>query len=458
MRPILDLAIARRVLTLGAPVIFAMLSQASINLVDTIFVGRLPRDVATAGQSALGISLPLFWMFGGACSALGVGTQAMVARRYGEGNREGAGAVLANSVLLAVLASAVVTIAGWLALPALFRLMHDDPSVRELGTTYARLRFVGIVSMVGTFSFKAFYDGTERTWVHLVVAIVMNLANILLAWLLVFGKLGFPRLEVAGAGIAAVIASFLGLLGMMAFTFRRGDRRDFRPYRASNISGRQLWAIAKLSLPSGAATLVVMTGFLMVLWVVGRIDELTPRAGSVHTAGSKIIMDIMSLCFIGCMGLGTATATLVSKSLGESKPELAERYGWEAMKVGAVVFGLLGVLEAVFPDAALGVFTADAAVIDAARSSMRLIGGLEFMVAIGLIATQCLFGAGNTRFVMFAELTLHFGALIPLSYVFGVLMDWGVLGVWIAAAVYIVGLTCTMVVKFAAGGWKTIKI
>ena len=454
-----DLKLARRILVLGAPVILAMLSQTAINIVDTIFIGHLaPERLATDGQSALGISLPLFWMFGGFCAALGVGTQAMVARRHGEKDPEAAGVVLINSLALTLMLSAAATLLGWYALPALFRIMHDDPNVRALGTHYARMRFIGILSMVGTFSFKAFYDGTERTWVHLLAALLMNASNIFFAWILVFGKLGFPRLEVQGAGIAAMAASYLGLLLMMAFTFRRSDRIKYRPYRLSRVSGRQIWNIAKLSFPSGAATAVVMTGFLMVIWVVARVDDLTPQLGPIHTAATKIIMDILSIAFIGSMGLGTATATLVSKSLGEKDPQLAERYGWESIKIGVYIFGLIGLFEALFPDMALGIFSADPLVIDAGRTSMRLMGALESLIAVAIVSTNCLFGAGNTRFVMFAEFALHFGLLIPLSYLLGVHFELGVIGVWIAAASYPVGLALTMLLKFRGGGWKTIKI
>ena len=455
----LDLAVVRRVLVLGAPVILAMLTQTAINIADTIFIGHLtPASVATDGQSAIGIAMPLFWMFGGFCAALGVGTQAMVARRHGERSPEAAGAVLANSLVLTLILSAATTLAGWFLLPTLFALMHGDPNVQALGVEYSRWRFAGILSMVGTFSLKAFYDGTERTWVHLAAAMVMNVLNIALDWALVFGKLGLPRLGVAGAGVASMLASYTGLVLMLLFTLRRSDRARYRPYRWRNFSVRQVWDIARLSLPSGAATVVVMTGILMVLKVVAHLDGLVPQPGSIQTAATKIIMDVLSICFIGAIGLGTATATLVSKSLGEQRPDLAERYGWQSIKFGAYLFGLLGLLELLFPDFVVGLFNRDPAVIDAARDSLRLMGAVEGVMAMAIIGTHCLFGAGNTRFVMYAEAALHFGLLIPLSYVFGVLLGLEVFGVWIAAACYAAGLAAAMLLKFRAGGWKTIRI
>jgi Na+-driven multidrug efflux pump len=294
--------------------------------------------------------------------------------------------------------------------------------------------------------------------VHLAAAVVSNLANVLFDWLLIFGNLGFPRLEVMGAGLATMLASYAGLFLMAGFTLRRSDRKKYHPYRLANLRLRAMGKIAGLSLPSGLATAVVMTGFGMVLWVTGRIDEQTHSANSVNTAGTWIVMMVLSIAFIGSMGLGTATATLVSKSLGEKNPAAAESFGWESIKLGAYLFGAIGLVEAIFPDQTLWLFNRDPAVIAAARDSMRLMGAQECLIAVAIVATQCLFGAGNTRFVMWAEGALHFGVLIPLSYVFGVLFDLRVLGVWLAATGYVVGLALVMTLKFRGGSWKEIRI
>lgn len=176
--------------------------------------------------------------------------------------------------------------------------------------------------------------------------------------------------------------------------------RRYRPYRLVNLSYGTLWAITRLSLPSGLATAVVMTGFLAFLWIVGWLDKMSPESGSVRTAGTNISMDVLSICFIGCLGPGTGTATLVSKSLREKSGGLAERYGREAMKIGAYLFCAIGLLEALFPEAVLHIFTSDPQVIAMATPSLRLAGCVEWLMAVGVVATQALFGAGNMKFVM----------------------------------------------------------
>jgi Na+-driven multidrug efflux pump len=89
---------------------------------------------------------------------------------------------------------------------------------------------------------------------------------------------------------------------------------------------------------------------------------------------------------------------------------------------------------------------------------MRLMGACGPLIAAAMILTQALFGAGNTRFVMIVELSLHFGVLLPVAYVMGVVLKLGLLGVWSSAAVYVLCLTVIMALKFRGGTWKAINI
>jgi Na+-driven multidrug efflux pump len=124
-----------------------------------------------------------------------------------------------------------------------------------------------------------------------------------------------------------------------------------------------------------------------------------------------------------------------------------------------VIFGVVGLCEGVvFTRAILGVVTRSGAVFDAALVPLRMMGAATPLIATGMILTQALFGAGNTRFVMIAELFLHFLCLVPLAWILGVELKLGLVGIWSSALVYVVLLTSLMVWKFRSGDWKTIKI
>ena len=176
------------------------------------------------------------------------------------------------------------------------------------------------------------------------------------------------------------------------------------------------------------------------------------------TAATKIIIDVQSVSFISCIAFGTATATLVGQSLGAGKPGDAERYAWDSVRLGMYLFALVGLTIVLFPDAITRLFTNDPRVIAASRTAMQLTGLMEPMVAAALILSQAHFGAGNSRFVMIVEITLHFTCMIPLAYLAGIVLDGGLAGVWASPMLNGLLLAGILGWKFREGKWKEIRI
>jgi len=314
-----------------------------------------------------------------------------------------------------------------------------------------------VMSMVTTIALKSWFDGLGHTHVHMVVAVTMNIINFVLNIALIFGKWGFPAWGVTGSGIASMISSYIGLALMIAWSLRPRYLHDYRVYHIVNLSMRQQWEIIKLSFPSGLATMFVMSGFGLFFKIVGVLDQ-EAQHGPLFAAATQNIIIILMVCFTAFMAYGSATATLVGQSMGAKEYKLAERYGWEAVKIGIYFTIVLGAMVLLFPDTVLHIFTKDEAVIAVARPILRICGALLPFVLSALVLTQALFGAGNTKFVMFVEFGLHFFCLVPLAYLFGVVAGWGVLGVWMGAFAYIVLLSTIMGWKFAEGAWKEIRI
>jgi len=457
MKLAIDTALAKRIGLLAGPVILAMVSQTLINQVDHALIGRLPQVDSIPGQAALFPSLVLMWLVGGSLSAISVGTQALTARRTGEEADHRAGSVMLNSVSVAILLSSVLAALFWYLTPHLFPYLAKDADVIRLGVPYTRWRMVGVLPMVGAISYKSWFDGLGHTRVHMGAAITMNLLNFVLNIALVFGKWGFPAMGVEGSAIASMLSSYLGFFIMIAWSLRSEYRLRFANYKFSNLSGGQMWEIFKLSYPSAIATMCVMTGFGLFQLIVGRLDTAAGH-GPIYGAATWNVIIVLMLFFTAFMAYGSATATLVGQSLGAKRTDLAEAYGWEAVKIGVYFTIVIGVLIAIFPGAILHVLSKDDAVIAAATPVLRVCGGLLPFVLSGLVLTQALFGAGNTTFVMAVEFGLHFFCLVPLAWFCGVTMGWGMMGVWMGAFVYILLLATIMGWKFAEGRWKEIRI
>ena len=455
------------ILRLALPTVFAMLSQSVVNEVDVIYFSRLPCPASSNGQAALLPSLILVWLFGGSLCAVSVGTQALVARRYAEGQRRAAGAVLANSVFFCAVAGTAFSALGLLLLPVLVRLMIRVPDVQAVALSYTRWRLLGIISMAATMAIKSFFDGIGKTHVHLVAAIVMNVANVILCWALIFGRLGMPAMGAPGAGCAAFIATWIGLLIMMGYAAL--TRLEYDPVRFDNLSKGLTWSILRLSIPAAAATVTMMVGFGLFARTVGLLDAQTLSAGAspgqcgaaeaVNGAANTDITETIKLTFTACMAFGTATATLIGQALGRKEPEEAQRWGWASVRLGLVVFGVIGLCEGVlFTGPIVDFITSSEAVRSAAMFPMRIMGIVTPVVAVAMILSEGLFGAGDTKFVAFAQFLMVFACLVPGAYVLGIVLHLSLNGVWMSAFVYSCLAAVVMSVKFAGGTWKKIRL
>jgi putative MATE family efflux protein len=379
----------------------------------------------------------------------------MVARRYAEGNRHAAGAVLANAVFFCVAAGAVFSALGHALLPWLVRLIVDRPEVQDVAVSYTRWRLFAVISMSATMALKAFFDGIGRTRVHLVAAIVMNVFNVVMCWVFIFGHLGAPAMGGPGAGLAAFLATWVGLGVMVVYGWLVRD--EYTPGRVANLSGKTVWALVKLSAPAAAATLVMMGGFGLFAKTVNLLDA-DSVGETVNGAANTDIIETLKLTFTACMAFGTATATLIGQSLGRKQPDEAQQWGWASVRLGILIFGVVGLCEGLlFTHQLVHFVAASDQVANAMIFPMRVMGVATPLIAVAMILTEALFGAGNTRFVAVAQFLLVV-CLVGGAWVLGIWMHLGLRGVWIAAFVYACLAAATMTTKFAGGSWKNIKL
>ena len=448
----------KTILRLAAPTIVAMLSQSVVNEIDIIFFRMLPAPEDSNAQAALMPCLILVWLFGGSISAISVGTQALTARRLAEGDHKGAAAVLTNAALFCLIAAPISTALAYLVLPHILG-RQLPPDALGIAVGYARWRLLGIFSMAMTFGLKGFFDGIGRTHVHFWAAVVMNVFNVLFCWLFIFGNLGAPRMGAAGAGLAAFLSTWIGLFIMIGFTLVARD--EFPILRASAVSKTLMASILKLSIPAALATAVMMFGFQRFFDIVGKLDKLAVggTGEAVNGAATTNIIGVLKLTFTACIAFGTSTATLVAQALGAKRPADAERFGWASVRLGLVVFGVVGLAEGVlFTGNIVDFITDSPAVRDATMVPMRIMGVVTPILAVGMIVSEALFGAGNPKFVAVVQFILIFFVLLPLAYLFAIVFALGLVGIWLAACVYVALAAIAMTLKWKGGSWKSIEL
>lgn len=456
-RVALNLKLSWHLGRVALPVVLGMVTQAAINLLDGAMVGYLPKAQANPGQAAIGLALPFMWLVGGGLSAVWVGTQAIASRRAGEGRGDLAGRALTNSLLIASTSSVALSALAYAVAPMVIRALYEDPQVIYYGVAYIQIRMLGVPAMVCTFSYKSFFDGIGKTHVFMFAAVIMNALNVVLNVILIFGweAAGIPQMGVQGAAYASVFSAYVGLSALALWSCSPNYLRRYRFYSPSKINGGVIREIVRLSLPNSAATVVVMIGFSAFYWVVGQVNGRLAEPGNpVFATASQVVVMAAMPSFMTALGFGTATAAVVGQALGAKRPMLAERYGWEAVKFWSYVMASVGVIIFFFPDAIAWVFNKDPEVIGAARAPLRMIAVLQGIIPMAMILAQTLYGVGFAKYVMGVELVLHVLVMAPVAYLFGLVLDLGLVGIYLGPTLYGVLLAAAMAWKFTRGDWK----
>ncbi|MEO8796790.1 MAG: MATE family efflux transporter [Polyangiaceae bacterium] len=448
----------RTILKLAIPTVLAMLTQSIVNHIDVIFFSRLPSWEGSNAQAALMPSLIIIWLFGGSLGAVSVGAQALTARRFAEGDVKGAGAVLTNAAFFCLVAGFVFSLVGYLTLPFILGFMIKSPPVLKIAIGYSRWRLLGVISMAMTMAVKAFFDGLGRTQVHLVAAIVMNFFNVIFCYAFIFGHLGAPRVGPVGAGLSAFMATWIGLAIMLIYVFKL--KPHYQAFQRVHLSKTLTWSILKLSIPAGFATVIMMVGFALFASIVGKLDAGHEGAEAVNGAATTDIVAILNLTFTACIAFGTATATLVSQSLGARRPKDAVKFGWASVRLGIMIFSVVAFLEGVVFTRPLVHFISHQSlqVQEVALIPMHIVGIITPIIAVAMILSEALFGAGVPKFVALAQFVLIFGCLVPLSRLFSIELGLGLNGIFLATSVYVTLAAAAMCWKFAQGSWTSIRL
>lgn len=441
-----DRRMSIEIMRLSGPVMIGLLSHTMLQLVDTAMVGRLGiAPLAAVGLASLFLHVTVL-----AFGSLGVGTQAITARRHGEKRLDEYPRIALNAFALALAVGIPVSIAGGVLTPWIFPKLAADPAVVREGIAYMSIRFGGLFCVIAVMTLGGFAYGAGRVKIDMIVSVIVNGLHILLNYLLIFGHAGFPRLEVRGAAIASVISTALGMLLYLALVRYRILRGPSAPHAGTRLSKPLMAQIVRIAGPRAVQS-VTIAGFIVFLSLIGRI-------GVGELAVSNVIFKAFDLSFMIGLSIGTASATLVGRSLGERNQPLAARYGWHAAGIGSLLMGIIGASFVFFPRAIMGLFTDDVAAIEKGTSVFRLLGAFQCVDAVGIILSRTLQGVGSTRYVMLSEMACMGGILLPVSYASVEIFHGGMLAAWSAVYLYIVCFAAAMAWKFREGGWRHIEL
>lgn len=431
---------------LSVPMVLEMAMESLFAVVDVFFVSRVGADaVATVGVTESMLTIVYTVAMG-----LGIGATAVVARRMGEKDEEGAAQAAAQAIALGLLISVAVGVFGYLNAERLLRVMGATPSMIESSLGYAQVMFAGNATVTLLFLNNAIFRGAGDPAIAMRVLWIGNAINIVMDPVLIFGLGPFPELGVTGAAVATNTGRGIAVL-LQFWTLWSGKSRIHITRRHLELVPAVMWNVCRLSGSGFLQILIDTTSYIGLVRVIATF-------GSEALAGYTIAIRIVIFAMMPAWGFSNAAATMVGQALGAGKPERAEDAVWTAAKYNGLVLGLVGVVFVVFAAPIVAIFTSDPAVAPNAVACLWIVSTGFVFFAYGLVFTQAFNGAGDT----WTPTWINFGCFwlfqIPLAWVLAIQLGLGPTGVYIAMTIAFSTLAIVSGLIFRRGRWKTQKV
>lgn len=434
--------IGRALGLLAVPMMLEMSMEAIFALVDIIFVSRL----GTNAVAAVGITEALVTVLYAVVIGLGMGVTAMVSRRIGARDPEGAARVTGQAILIGAVLAAIIGITGVHQAENLLLVMGASDGVIREGQGYTAVLLGGSASILYLFLLNAAFRGAGDAPVALRSLMLANLINIILDPCLIFGLGPFPELGVTGAAVATTIGRSLGCFYLVYCLFSRRGRLRFE-LRHTVLHPSLILRLLRISIGGVGQFLITTASWIVVMRIVALY-------GSAPIAAYTIALRLVEFALLPAWGLGNAAATLVGQNLGAGKPERATASVWQAARYNALFMLVLGVLLIIFAPSIVTLFSSDPEILRYGTSCLRILGLGYPMYAVGMIIIQALNGAGDTRTPSALNFVCFWLIQIPLAWFLATAAGFGPDGVFWSIVISETLLTVMGVLVFRRGHWK----
>ena len=401
--------VRRLLLNMAWPMMLSMLIQALYNLVDSMFVAQLSSD----GFVALALVYPIQTLMIAVCVGTGVGFNALLARRLGEGRPDEANRVVANGYFVYLVCWVVFLVLGVGLAPVVMELFAPgQPQVIDYGIQYLSIVTGASVGICMQFAGERTLQATGNTVGPMVIQGIGAVINLILDPLLIFGIGPFPRMEVAGAALATVLGQVVGMVVGLCMVRRSSIvRLSFRGFRPDSAIIRTMFRVGVPAILVQALATVMNLGMNLILPLF--------TASGVFILGAYF--KLQSFLFMPVNGLNNALIPIVSFNYGARQRSRITGVIHFALVLSAAIMAVGTVVFLAIPGPLLRLFDADAAVLAEGISALRLIA-LSFVcagVSVILCAALQALGAANSSLVV--SLLRQLVLLFPLALLLGAL-------------------------------------
>jgi putative MATE family efflux protein len=436
--------IGRSLLLLAIPMVLETALESVFALVDVFFVSGLGADAV----ATVGLTESMLVMVYTVAMGLSIGLTAVVARRIGEKDADGAARAAVQGIVLGLGVAAIVAAIGILFAPRLLALIGASAAVQTIGSGYTRVMLGGSGTVLLLFLINAIFRGSGDATIAMRSLWLANAINIGLDPCLIFGLGPFPRLGVEGAAVATTIGRATGVLYQFSQLRRRDGRVVIRHHHLAIDTG----VMANVLRLSGVATFQVLIATTSYVGLVRVVSTF----GSSVLAGYTIAIRLLMFVLLPSWGLSNAAATMVGQALGAGQPHRAERSVRLAGRYNVLLLGLVSLVFLMLAPQIVSGFTGDREVLAQGVLALRTTAAGLMFYGYGMVLHQSFNGAGDTWTPTYLNLLCFWLLQIPLAWALSRhLQAWGI---YLAIPLAECTLTLLSAMVFSRGRWKRQRV
>jgi putative MATE family efflux protein len=440
-------SINRAIFLLSIPMILEMAMESVFAVVDIFFVSRLNNSDAVA---VIGLTESMLALVYSVAWGVSMGATALVARRVGEKDPAGAAVAGVQAILVGIVVSLLVTLAGLFFYKDLLLLMGASESVIQVGSRFTFWMLTGNMSIMMLFLINGIFRGAGNAAIAMRALWLANLFNMVLDPILIFGWGPIPAFGVEGAAISTNIGRTLGVVFQLYYLF---SDKGIVKFTKENF--KIDWKIIRQVINVSAGG----TGQFLISsasWVF--LARIISHFGSAAMAGYTIAIRVIVFTILPSWGMANASATLVGQNLGAGQPERAEQSVWKTGFYNMVFLAFIMVIFLFFSSPILRFFSNDELVVGYGTQCLQIVAFGYLFYGYGMVITQSFNGAGDTRTPTLLNLFGFWCFQIPLAYLLAIQLNFGPNGVYAAIAIAESAIAIAGIYLFRRGTWKMVKV
>ncbi|HEY5573932.1 MAG TPA: MATE family efflux transporter [Anaerolineales bacterium] len=435
----------RELVRLSVPMMISQGAFAAMIFTDRYFLSQIdPIQMAAAlgGGIASYFSISLF---------IGVlaYANALVAQYYGAGELAKCPRVVTQGLVMTLLCIPALLLITY-CVGGIFAAMGHDPRLVELEKTFFYLMMLGSVFNLSKSCLAFYFSGIGRTKIVMVTDVIGTCLNIPLAYLLIFGKLGLPALGIAGAAYATIISNFVALLLYLMFYFQREHRNTFQVMQSFKLDLGIMQRYIKLGLPSGVELFLNVAAFNLFLLMF-------QSYGIAQGAAATIVLNWDILSFVPMLGLNVGIISLTGRFVGARNMHKADEVIFSGFLLGLGYSSILALIFLLLRGPLVDIFTPPTGDFQAIRElgTFMMVGLATYAMADAtiLITGGVLRGAGDTRWLMLASVTLHWIMLIAQYFIIRV-FNYGPKVSWVAFVLLVLSIALVYYLRLRGNVWR----